>query len=155
MQRVTARNVVIERCDGCGGEFYDACDLVTVSLSDGTRFFETLRIVAPASPASCPGCRTRMRAYEVGGQEPFVIDRCGKCRGVWLDVGEAERVRRVAARADVSPVAAGLVASGYASSAEGLLDLADGVSLAVDVADTLDVVDLCAGVVDLVGGLFS
>jgi Zn-finger nucleic acid-binding protein len=37
----------------------------------------------------CPKCNGTMRAYERNG---VVIDRCGDCRGVFLDRGELERL---------------------------------------------------------------
>jgi PAT family beta-lactamase induction signal transducer AmpG len=38
----------------------------------------------------CPKCRSDMEQYDVGGT---VIDRCGRCHGLWFDAGEMEALR--------------------------------------------------------------
>ena len=37
----------------------------------------------------CPKCRGEMRSYERNG---VLVDKCGACRGIFLDPGELERL---------------------------------------------------------------
>ncbi|WP_405242634.1 MFS transporter [Lentisalinibacter salinarum] len=55
----------------------------------------------------CPKCRADMEVLDVDGTE---IDRCFRCRGLWFDAGEAERVlrkKRAAAAIDIGEAAVG------------------------------------------------
>jgi len=44
---------------------------------------------------TCPKCSGRFESY---GFMEFVLDRCKKCEGIWLDKGELEGILRRAAR---------------------------------------------------------
>lgn len=100
MSAVPAGWVLIDRCDGCQGEFYDTGELERVkkiSEADSKWIRETTLDRKPAmlaAPRLCPGCSTRMEsvlaAYEV------TIEVCPKCHGVWCDKGEADRLRALA-----------------------------------------------------------
>lgn len=100
MSAVPAGWVLIDRCDGCHGEFYDTGELErvkTIGEADSKWIRETTLDRKPAvlaAPRACPGCSTAMEsvlaAYEV------TIEVCPKCRGVWCDRGEADRLRTLA-----------------------------------------------------------
>lgn len=59
----------------------------------------------------CPGCQIDLQMAERHGVE---IDYCPKCRGVWLDRGELDKIIERAAAADDPPRAAPRPASGHA-----------------------------------------
>lgn len=100
MAAVPAGWVLIDRCDGCQGEYYDTGELErvkTIGDADAKWIRESTLDRKPAmieAERACPGCSTRMEsvlaAYEV------TIDVCPKCRGVWCDKGEADRLRTLA-----------------------------------------------------------
>lgn len=41
----------------------------------------------------CPACLRIMLKYRTTSKEPFVIDQCGTCNGVWFDGGEWELLK--------------------------------------------------------------
>ncbi len=49
---------------------------------------------------NCPNCNVELQMTERQGVE---IDYCPKCRGVWLDRGELEKIIDRAASADTGP----------------------------------------------------
>jgi Zn-finger nucleic acid-binding protein len=44
------------------------------------------------STLCCPDCQAHLEIIHVHG---CVLDSCGRCHGIWLDAGEAQRVRRL------------------------------------------------------------
>jgi PAT family beta-lactamase induction signal transducer AmpG len=46
----------------------------------------------------CPKCRSDMQEIEIDGT---IIDRCGSCKGLWFDEGEAEALGNKAAAAEI------------------------------------------------------
>ncbi len=59
----------------------------------------------------CPSCQVDLQMAERHGVE---IDYCPKCRGVWLDRGELDKIIERAAAADDPPRAAPRPAPGQA-----------------------------------------
>jgi Zn-finger nucleic acid-binding protein len=55
---------------------------ITSSGGEGGVFF--------SGAMRCPKCRSDMQQLDVGGT---VIDRCGRCHGIWFDAGEMESLR--------------------------------------------------------------
>ena len=60
--------------------------------------------IHPVGPSTlaCPNCRSPLTKLQVSGPqddgpEPFEIDQCGQCGGVWFDNGEWERLEAVRA----------------------------------------------------------
>jgi Zn-finger nucleic acid-binding protein len=41
---------------------------------------------------ACPICGGVMEAFNYGGDSGVLLDRCGICKGIWLDGGELEKV---------------------------------------------------------------
>jgi Zn-finger nucleic acid-binding protein len=42
----------------------------------------------------CPNCASSLQAEEYGYCSQILVDRCGKCGGIWLDSGELEALER-------------------------------------------------------------
>jgi Zn-finger nucleic acid-binding protein len=40
----------------------------------------------------CPDCGVILRRYKISGDLNFVLDRCGRCNGVWFDAGEWQSI---------------------------------------------------------------
>ena len=109
LELVTLRWVVIDRCPGCRGEYYDTGEVdPQLDLKPGERqwLLDHAAIAPHDSPQGkaldCPGCRKPMETYRVPGPEPVVVDVCPQCHGTWLDEGEAGLLRS-AARARIVP----------------------------------------------------
>ena len=60
-----------------------------------TTTVEPTRVAMPPA-ARCPRCGEAMATFERSG---VLVDQCGRCRGVFLDRGELERLLEVEGRA--------------------------------------------------------
>ncbi len=84
----------VDVCGACGGTYFDSEDLFAAAgiAADPSTWdrAETGGSVKPSTLA-CPGCAHTMNAQDVTHDGKHVeIDRCGKCRGIWLDKGELD-----------------------------------------------------------------
>lgn len=87
-------SATVEICGACAGTFFDAEDLIAAGgvVADPSTWdrAETGGAVKPSTLA-CPGCAATMDAQDVTHDGKHVeVDRCGKCRGIWLDKGELD-----------------------------------------------------------------
>lgn len=78
----------IDRCSSCAGTFLDFGELAP-AVDDPAAAFDSGPAPAGADglPASCPRCKTGMRAIAVP-DETFHVDRCMRCGAIFLDRGE-------------------------------------------------------------------
>ncbi|MBI5211291.1 MAG: DUF4178 domain-containing protein [Elusimicrobia bacterium] len=80
----------IESCPFCNGAFYDA-DELTFDLP-----FED----AKDAGCLCPRCGGAMRGATVYGGK-LTLDHCGRCKGVWFDQGEMQKLRALSGKENV------------------------------------------------------
>ncbi|MBI4678929.1 MAG: zf-TFIIB domain-containing protein [Elusimicrobia bacterium] len=80
-------SVDIESCPYCNGVFYDLTDL-TIDLK-----VENLM----ASRFVCPKCGGAMKAGTLY-QGKLTVEQCGACQGIWLDVGEVQKLRKLSGK---------------------------------------------------------
>src|SRR5688500_3326592 len=114
MKEVVTDWVAIDRCGACKGEFYDrgemdGCLKLNDSglkwLSENVMPHLTLAGSRKVAAIDCPGCAAEMRPFVVRVSPEFEIDVCPKCKGTWLDRGEARSLQRAIADG-LLPVAA-------------------------------------------------
>ena len=103
LRQIVSKGITIDVCDRCHGRWLDEGELEQLVLA-GTQSAtaETLRGALAAverraffrevegdSALACPRCGVDMHKvrFESRGAEALA-DRCGKCRGFWLDAGE-------------------------------------------------------------------
>lgn len=87
--------ITLAACSKCKGLWFSGGDLPKLLHVEP-------RIFAPPSSAlhshrRCPVCNDRMAAYRYP-DTLFEIEVCEKCQGIWLDEGEYEEIRKLAAR---------------------------------------------------------
>ena len=90
-------------CPSCKGLWFVKGELDRVDDSVWTDV-EALPMVPATVNAprrSCPECKEAMESLSPRDAAGLVVDRCSRCLGFWLDAGELDRMRDVAARADV------------------------------------------------------
>jgi Zn-finger nucleic acid-binding protein len=78
-------------CERCGG-YWIPGGAINQALS--ARGILELRAI-PAigrSNLSCPDCQAHLEIIPVHG---CILDSCGRCHGIWLDAGEAQRVSKL------------------------------------------------------------
>ena len=93
--------------EGCG-EWLDASELRHVVQVREKRFNEEERCAVAAAAKitpmplaehdrdlTCPKCGAPTTPVNYGGDTGIVIDRCGGCRGIWLDAGELDNIQMV------------------------------------------------------------
>lgn len=80
----------VDRCTGCGGLWLSDGDLGPL-----IRRFESVE-VRPAREAqphlACPRCGDEMASIDYAHDSGVSINRCGACRGVWLEAGQLEQI---------------------------------------------------------------
>jgi len=89
---ITVAGVEVDRCERCGGAWYDQGEfekLVDVAMR-GFRATD----YAPVSNRRCPrdGVVLKQMVYP---QTLVTADVCPQCHGLWLDKGETKEIRRV------------------------------------------------------------
>ena len=100
-QEIVHQNTFLDRCARCTGVFFDQGEMYSAlgatadpGLWDTAETGGTTR--AGATP--CPRCGAHMVLQDVRyGAEHIEVDRCGSCRGIWLDATEADRIMTVGA----------------------------------------------------------
>ncbi len=98
-------DIVMERCERCGGRWMDPEDLkAIVDLIklpvEGTPHRVGVDLTDVHEDAPCPRCGVPMEPFNYAGDSGIILDRCRTCHGIWLDRGELERVVAVVAAAD-------------------------------------------------------
>jgi len=80
-----------EKCKRCGEARADG-EVDGIPTCDGCRDLIAAKLAAAAErKRSCPLDQAEMSKEVLN----IVIDRCPKCRGVWLDAGELESMKRM------------------------------------------------------------
>ncbi len=94
--------ITVDVCEGgCGGIWFDNFELKKVDEEHEHEGEELLNIkrkegfkIDPKVKRECPRCQdTFMMKHFVSIKREAEIDECGKCAGVWLDVGELASIR--------------------------------------------------------------
>ena len=105
LRQVMRGGATIDVCDACGGKWLDEGELEQLILAERREGADAARLKTALATAErsafyketgregalvCPRCETGMRKvrFESGGAQ-LTADRCGSCRGFWLDKGEA------------------------------------------------------------------
>lgn len=99
------QGVHIETCPACGGDWLDASQLKSIVTARQTRFTpaECIAVAKAATIAGtpavdknrhlqCPNCSSPTNAVNYGDDSGLIIDKCPKCRGVWLAKGELDKI---------------------------------------------------------------
>ncbi|MGI5861045.1 MAG: protein kinase domain-containing protein [Myxococcales bacterium] len=89
--------VEVDGCHRCGGlwldegELQELCNHPLVLLACARRFVPT-ELLTVASGGNCPRCAEPLEPFQFDSLRGIQLDRCPRCRGVWLDHGEAEAI---------------------------------------------------------------
>ncbi len=89
----------LDECGTCGGRFFDQGEMFAAFGLDADPSYwdrpETGGTVRDGN-FKCPRCGSPTLAQDVTlGEHHVEIDRCGHCRGIWLDKGEVETIMRI------------------------------------------------------------
>lgn len=94
--------VELDRCDTCGGFWFDDGEVGALAPHlareqdvpdlDLNIVHEKPKVVRRDEERSCPRCQTTMRTFNYCYNSNIMLDRCGGCSGVWMDGGELQEV---------------------------------------------------------------
>jgi membrane associated rhomboid family serine protease/Zn-finger nucleic acid-binding protein len=97
---VRAGEAVVDRCERCGGKFFDRDEvgLAFPDLGDWTSVPSVRR--SGRSRLRCPKDEASLTAFRIhSGDDEIEVDVCPSCDGLWLDRAEASRLRAITADA--------------------------------------------------------
>lgn len=93
MIKLRVDSTTLDRCEGCGGTWFDAKELARVADDKEVEALASrIPINAVNSPFDCPACGARCVEGRV---DEVAVDTCMKCHGVWLDRGELGEAKRL------------------------------------------------------------
>jgi Zn-finger nucleic acid-binding protein len=100
LHRFKAAGATLDGCAGCGGIWFDDEELEQVNRAESAADHTAGEIIRPAAAGAdenavraCPKCKGVMlekKLFSLGSG--VIMDCCLKCRGVWLDFGELEKI---------------------------------------------------------------
>ena len=94
MKSVESPDIIIDRCEACGGTWLDQGELNTLAtgLAGNIEFCSAEhQIFDEAAPErQCPVCAKPMLTVNLVGTADIVLDHCQECLGFYLDRGEVE-----------------------------------------------------------------
>jgi Zn-finger nucleic acid-binding protein len=93
MLEVTEQGVTVDRCEGCGGIFFDGLEHEQLKAMHAAAKID---IGEPAlgrrndkqKVVLCPHCNTGMLRLTIHGQSHIHVDSCPVCYGTYFDAGE-------------------------------------------------------------------
>ncbi len=99
MEKVEHESIVVDRCEGCGGLWFDNLEHERLKLLEGSESIDT------GDPAvgkrynkvdriDCPVCHTRMVRMVDAKQRHIWYESCSVCSGVFFDAGEFADYRK-------------------------------------------------------------
>lgn len=89
----------IDYCNNCGGIWLDNGELTRLEKTIEPTFYEIRKIPgkeAQEKILACPVCNlapVMIKARHFRDRH-VIIDYCPKCKGIWLDTGEIEAIRK-------------------------------------------------------------
>ncbi|MBN1384406.1 MAG: zf-TFIIB domain-containing protein [Elusimicrobia bacterium] len=99
-------DVVYQKCNGCGGFWFDKGDLKQIKKEKD--WFKIDTVVEKAKPKitrgklKCPRCVETLHTIEYShplrrieaGETDIKVNVCSKCEGLWLDSGELQAIHK-------------------------------------------------------------
>lgn len=106
LSTVDYEGIIIESCGSCRGQWLDADELgKIVRIRERVFSDEERRAIErsgriPGIPVeeierdiTCPQCGVGTRPINYAVDTGIIIDRCGRCQGIWVDAGELEKIQ--------------------------------------------------------------
>lgn len=101
MHEISFEGVVVDFCDACQGIWFDEDELAfTMELSSDIPNIAEVEKSARTTAYPCPRCGDPQKLDEMKfvAAKDLLIDRCPRCKGVWIDKGELPKIKAIAAR---------------------------------------------------------
>jgi Zn-finger nucleic acid-binding protein len=102
MREVAVGEATLDECVKCGGRFFDHGEmLAALGTHADPSYWDRPECTGPIADATihCPRCDGHMVVQTLRYEDHTVdIDRCGHCRGLFLDRDEPDRILAIARR---------------------------------------------------------
>ena len=92
-------DIPLDGCRGCGGIWFDCQELNTLVRDPQSALMEIERAFNPAvfgggaqGDMLCPRCELPLSPFSFSHTPEVQLDICRKCKGIWLDDGELQKV---------------------------------------------------------------
>ncbi|MBI5865567.1 MAG: zf-TFIIB domain-containing protein [Planctomycetes bacterium] len=102
MAPVAFRDVEVDRCDSCGGIWFDLMELERLAKTKGAEIIDSAarKMDTAAGPTTsaktkCPHCTEPMIEMTVHGQPHIRFESCTVCHGAFLDAGELRDMKQL------------------------------------------------------------
>ena len=94
--------VIIDVCPICDGAWFDKGELdrLDESIWTDVEKIEFHNVESVHKDIKCPKCDTKLEPLNPKDLKELIIDRCPSCQGFWLDKGELDQMKDVAAKVD-------------------------------------------------------
>lgn len=89
-------DVMVDRCLGCGGQWFDPGGVNIIPEVDTAGFTSPRTsggIATPLSSKACPRCMRHLLRAHLGPERSISIEACDQCQGIWLDEEQLDRLR--------------------------------------------------------------
>ena len=95
----TSQSLEIDQCFVCGGVWFDKGELdkyttEKITIINAPSIGKTLDKEMNAKEGNCPKCSVAMKKTPYDKEPSITLDVCEKCKGIWLDSTEVDRVER-------------------------------------------------------------
>jgi Zn-finger nucleic acid-binding protein len=94
MEATEDSGVTVDRCENCGGTWFDDRELAKT-----LRSFAAMQPAGAVNPGQhdslsilCPRCRVATQEYDFAYDSGVLVNECPACRGVFLQKGEFEQI---------------------------------------------------------------
>ncbi len=95
----STERAVLDFCSGCKGLFFDAGEVAYYfELAKDLPDLDSANAQAHPTELQCPKCQGPFEELRYSALDALVVDRCGKCGGIWLDGGEVPRLESLSAK---------------------------------------------------------
>lgn len=94
---------IIDVCPKCGGAWFDKgeVDRLDESIWTDVEKVDFDKVTYSFQNLICPKCNNELEPLSPKNAKGLIFDRCSLCEGFWLDKGELDGMRKIAAMADV------------------------------------------------------
>ena len=90
--------VDLDFCSSCKGIWFDKDEMAfMLELPDDMPQIEEVKKEARKTNFECPRCGNKLEEMKFIEARDLLLDRCPKCKGIWLDKGELPKVEDIAA----------------------------------------------------------
>lgn len=87
----------LDFCSGCFGVWFDQGEIAQhFTLEQDIPNLTAALKTARKTGLVCPRCQGELEEIKYDENHDLMLDRCGKCQGMWFDLGETDKLAKLA-----------------------------------------------------------